>query len=54
MSEAEIRADERERITALLNDHADTIGEFVGDGSRAVRLVAFMISLGPASSADPA
>ena len=51
-SEADIRANERERIAALLNDNAETIGRFVGDGERAVRLVAFMVSLGaPAGSA---
>lgn len=38
-----IRQDERERIAALLERDAETIGGFVADGRSAVALVAFLV-----------
>lgn len=40
-----IRLDERQKIAALLTEHAVTLGEFTDDGVQAVRLVAYIIGL---------
>lgn len=43
MTEAQVREDERKRVAALLRENAQTIGEFTGDATRAVELVAHLL-----------
>jgi hypothetical protein len=45
MNEHEIRVDERRKLAALLEEHAELLGEFAADTVAAVRLVALMIRL---------
>ena len=47
LTEDEIRADERARLSALLTDNAETLGSFGRDGEATVRLIAYMLTLRP-------
>lgn len=44
-----IRRDERARLSALLKDNAETVGNFAGAGPNTARLIAYMVSLGSSS-----
>lgn len=44
-TEDDIRRDERHKIAAMLEEHADTLTTFTGDDSTTVRLIVFMLQL---------
>jgi hypothetical protein len=45
-TEDQIRADERHRLAALFEEHAETIADFAADKERLVGLMALMLRLG--------
>lgn len=44
-AEAVIRQDEREKLAALITEHADTIASFAGDKRKCVELLAMCVAL---------
>lgn len=51
MNDDAIREDERRRLSALIEAHADEIGAYAADTVAAVRLVALLIGLKPGGAA---
>lgn len=47
MDEAAIRQDERFKVAALLEKHAETLSDFTGDSEAVVRLISYMLRLSP-------
>lgn len=47
MNEEQIRANERQRLSRLLHDNAETIADFAKDAESAIRVVALMLDLVP-------
>ena len=52
VNEAQIRNSERHRIAHLLEQHGDTIVEYLSDPRDAVKLIAYLLRLEANRSAD--